>query len=68
LDFCESLNLPPANLPDVNQNEMGRCDMSQKETITLDQLPFVSQDEIFDIVDQEASSSVLNKGKGPNIE
>jgi len=42
--------------------------MNESYNLTLDQLPSVSQDEIFDIVDQQASSSALDKGKGPYID
>jgi len=42
--------------------------MNEEYTVRLDQLPTVSQDEIFDVIDQRASSSSLDKGKGPYID
>jgi len=47
---------------------MGQWNMNQEENVTLDQLPSVSQDDIFDIVDQSASITALDKGKGPYID
>jgi len=38
--------------------------MNQEGNITLDELPSVSQDEIFDIIDQPASSFSL----GPYVD
>jgi len=68
LDYCKNLNLSPAHFPHVNSNEMGQYYMNEENMITLDQFPSVSQDEIFDIVDQMASSSAVNKGEGPYID
>jgi len=42
--------------------------MNQEENVTLDQLPIVNQDDIFDIVDQNESSSALDEDIEPFID
>jgi len=68
LDYCNNINPLPAYLLHADQNQMGQFDMNHECNITLDELPSVSQDEIFDIVDQSASTSALEKGKGSYID
>jgi len=67
-DYCNNIESLSAPLPYFDQNVMEPCDMNQECNITLDQLPSVNQDEIFDIVDQVASLSDFDKGKGPYID
>jgi len=50
------MNAPPANFNEFYENESRRFDENEEFNLTFDQLPYVSQDEIFDIIDQNTSS------------
>jgi len=67
-DYCNNINSPPAHFIEIYENGSTQLVECQEYNITLDQLPHVSQDEIFDIVDQTTSSSALDKGKGLYID
>lgn len=67
-DYCINLNSISTYLSNVYQHEMGQSDMNQEHNIRLDQFPFVSQDEIFDIVAQKESWSALDNNNEPYID
>jgi len=45
----------------LNQNKTPQFCINPEYTLTLEELPSVSQDEIFNIVDEAASSSGVGK-------
>jgi len=66
-DYCNNINSPPAYLLYVDQYGTGHFYTNPKHNFILEEIPSVSQDEIFDIVEKTASSSTSDKGKGLNI-
>jgi len=67
-NYCNDINSSPKYFIKIYENGSSQLSKNLQYNITLDQQPFVSQDDIFDIVDQTTSSSALDKGKGPLID
>jgi len=59
-NYCNNIITPPAQFIQIYENGSERLYENQDFNKTFDQLPSISQDYLFDIVDQTASSSALD--------
>jgi len=63
LDYCNNIESPPKYIIYFKGFNKFELHSYSENTITLAEIPSISQDEIFDIVEQTASSSGVDKGK-----
>jgi len=68
LDYCNNIDSPPAYFIHIYQNGSSQLYENLERSFTLEEIPSVSQDKIFNIVEQSAPSSALDKGKGLYID
>lgn len=64
-DYCNHIESPPAYLINLTSIDKFEFQENAENSVTLADLPFVSQNDTFNIVEQTASSSVVDKGKTP---
>jgi len=63
LDYCNNIESPPKHKIVFNGIKSFRIYEYSKNIITLADLPSVSQDDIFNIIEQTENSSSVDKGK-----